>query len=755
MDVSRRSFIGSAAAVSAASLLPSAIQAKSDSVEDLTKLVQISIGTGGFGHTIPAATVPFGVVQLGPDTGDYGWDECSGYRYEDKQILGFSHTHLSGAGIGDMLDFRVTPRHGSEQTTPVRAADFAARFTHQDEHAEPGYYSVTLADSGILAEFTATERAGFHRYKFPKGNGCLLFDLQPVWRLEEKKPDEPNLVLWSTLAIGKDSITASRSTNAWAKGRKIYCSMKFSRPFARVDVYQDGKLLENQQQSLEGTSLMCVLHFASAPNEAIEAKTGISGISIDGAQNNLSTEIPDWDFERVRRSAKAKWQKELSRVIVISSNSRDRRIFYTAMYHMMLAPTLFDDIDGRYMGMDGKIHALPPGSHNYSTYSLWDTYRTLHPMFTLIMPERVPDFVSCIVRQSIESPAGVTVWPLQGKETGCMDGYSSAAVVAEALVKGFPGIDAKAAYAVFRRRAEVDDYGGLGAYRQYGYVPCNVEKQSASKTCNYAYDDWCVAAIAEAAGEREEAAKLRARSKSYQNLYDHVSGFIRPRYTDGHWASPFNPKSIKITKWRDYEEANAWETTFLVQHDGPGLCGLLGGKEAFEKKLDELFNQSSDLPPDMPPDMTGMVGQYCQGNEPCQHIAYYYNVAGVPHKTQARVHQLVTEMYGTRPDNGMSGNDDCGQMSAWYCMNAIGFYPVDPVSGKYDIGTPLFDRVVLNVAGGKKLVVEAWRESAKSIYVKAARLNGQPHSEWKLDHADLAKGGRLIFDLGDDAPKNL
>jgi predicted alpha-1,2-mannosidase len=749
---SRRSFIGSIAATSAVTMLPGVSEAAAVPVEDLTKYVQVFIGTGGAGHTFPAATVPFGAVQMGPDTGDHGWKHCSGYHYDDKEILGFSHTHLSGTGVGDMLDFRVSPGYSKDVGVPVSPADFTARFEHADEHAEPGYYAVTFADSKILAEFTATERVGLHRYTFPESNASFLLNLQPVWRVQQEKPDESNLIYWSSLKIGEDTIEAGRSTKAWADGREIYCSMKFSKPFVRVDVYQNGKLLEPSHSDVMGDQLMCVVHFASMPNEVIQLKTGISGVDVSGAANNLKAEAPAWNFNDVRLAARAKWQQHLSCAIVTTDNMRSKQIFYTGLYHAMLAPTLFDDIDGRCKGMDGKVHMLQHGQHNYSTYSLWDTYRALHPMFTLIQSDRVSDLVSCIVRQSTESPHGVTVWPLQGMETGCMVGYHSAPVVAEALVKGFRGIDAKAAYTAFCKRAEVDDYRDLGAYRKFGYVPCDLAPESASKTCDYSYDDWAVAAIAEAAGERAEASKLRLRSMSYKNLYDAGSGFIRPRYADGHWATPFNPKSVTVTKWRDYTEANGWETTFLAQHDGPGLAELLGGNMALERKLDELFAQSPDLPPDVPPDMTGMVGQYCQGNEPCHHIVYFYNVAGAPHKTQKRIHQLVTEMYGTNPDDGMSGNDDCGQMSAWYCMNAIGFYPVDPVSGKYDIGTPLFDRVVLSVGSGRTLSVEARRESAQSIYVKSVTLNGRPQADWKMSHQDLSRGGRLVFELVDDVP---
>jgi predicted alpha-1,2-mannosidase len=746
--------MGGMVAASVAAAAPKVVEAAAGSAEDLTQYVKISIGTGGFGHTFPAATVPFGAVQLGPDTGDRGWKHCSGYHFDDKQILGFSHTRLSGTGWSDMLDFRVSPGYSVEHTAPARAEDFVASFSHADEQMEPGYYAVKLGESGIFAEFTATERTGFHRYTFAKANPCLLFDLQPVWRNGEKKPGENSRILWSTLKIGRDSLSAARSTDGWAKGREIYSRMEFSKPFSRVDVYQDGKLVEGAQTEFKGGGLMCVLHFEAKPREAIQVKLGISGVSTSGAENNLKVELPGWDFQATRQRALAKWQKQLSLAVATTSDLRLKQMFYTGLYHMMLAPTLFDDVDGRCMGMDGKIHTLPAGVHNYSTFSQWDTYRALHPFFTLVLPERVPDIVGCIIRQCNESPDGVTVWPLQGKETACMDGYHSAAIVAEAMIKGFPGLDVQAAYKAFRKRAEEDDYLGLAAYRRYGYVPCDVTKQSASRTCNYAYDDWCVAAIAEAAGDSAEAAKLRLRSKSYQNVYDHVSGFIRPRYADGHWAAPFDPKAISVTKkWRDYEEANGWQTTFLVQHDGPGLAAILGGKAALAQKLDDLFHQSSEMPadPDMPPDITGMVGQYSQGNEPCHHVAYFYNVAGVPRKTQQRVHQLMTEMYGTNPDDGMSGNEDCGQMSAWFCMSALGFYPVDPVSGQYDIGTPLFDRMELRVGGGKTLSIEAQRESPGALYVKSVTLNGEPQTDWKLKHRDLTQGGRLVFTLVEDS----
>jgi predicted alpha-1,2-mannosidase len=573
-----------------------------------------------------------------------------------------------------------------------------------------------------------------------------------VWRLDKKRDNEPCLVEWAEITVNGSQIKGGRSTNAWAKGRELYFTMECSVPPNKVEIFADGVRVTDSRKPVRGARLYAVLSFDHQPGAQIELKTAISGVSVEGSVKNLATELPDWDFDHVRAAANERWENELSRVMVAEGGTpHTLSMFYTSLYHALLAPTLFDDVDGSYRGMDGSVHVNPAGMHNYSTYSLWDTYRALHPMLTLVMPERVSDIVGCIVRQSTESPQGVTVWPLQGKETGCMVGYHSAPVVAEALRKGFKGIDAQAAYEAFQKRADVDDYRGLAAYRHYGYVPCDFQNESGSKTCDYAYDDWCVAAIADAAGQREEAVRLRVRSLSYRNLFDHESGFIRPRFADGHWAAPFNPKSITVThRWRDYTEANAWQTTFLVQHDADGLCTLLGGERELEKKLDALFNQSSDMPTEMmPPDITGMVGQYCQGNEPSHHIVYYYNTAGAPAKTQQRIHQLMTDLYHPEPD-AMAGNEDCGQMSAWYCMNAFGFYPVDPTSTDYSIGTPLFDRMRLRVGDKKNLEIHARRQSPQSIYVRSVAFNGRPVLDYKLHHAELAQGGLLEFELADE-----
>jgi predicted alpha-1,2-mannosidase len=765
--ISRRNFLGGVSATSVACLVKDALAlpavftpSNDDSLTDNTKLVKIAIGTGGHGHTYPGATMPFGAVQLSPDTGIKDWDHCSGYHYADKSILGFSHTHLSGTGCIDLLDVLLMPATDDFKFDPEAKPDspmsYRSRFSHADEEAVPGYYRVYLQDSRVKAELTATERVGIHRYTFPQSdNARFLLDLAHAGDAgtDAANPDAPPTpsIRWSSLKIvGNDAIVGGRCTDIWAKGRQIYFSMKFSKPFDSAEIYSDGKLVDGAAGEVKGKSLRCVLRFKTQANEIVHVKTGISGVSVEGAAGNVAAEAPGWDFDGARAAAHAAWRKELGRIQIRCDDQKYLEIFYTGLYHMMVAPTLFDDADGKYRGMDGKIHTLAKGAHNYSTFSLWDTYRSAHPMYTLILSERVPDFVNCLIRMAEQSPEGVPVWPLQGRETGCMVGYHSAPVVAEALAKGFPGIDAKSAYAPFRKRAEVDDYRGLAAYRKFGYVPCDLQDESASKTLDYSYDDRAVAAIAKAAGEDADCTMLMKRSQSFVNLYDKESGFIRPKFSDGKWAAPFNPKSIKITKWRDYTEANAWQTTFCVQHDPALLIETLGGNKPFVEKLDQLFNQSSEMPPDMPPDVTGMVGQYAHGNEPSHHIAYLYNYAGAPHKTQARVRSLLETMYDNKPD-GMAGNEDCGQMSAWFVISSMGLYAVDPVSAHYDFGTPLFDRVEMKVAGDRKLTIEAKRESATSMYVRSVEWNGSPVNGLSISHAQLAKGGVLVFHLADQA----
>lgn len=716
--------------------------------EDLTQFVKIRIGTGGHGHTYPGATVPFGMVQLSPDTYSVGWDWCSGYHYSDSSIMGFSHTHLSGTGVGDMLDVLLMPGTGPVKLNPGTREKpeegYRSRFDHAQEIAEPGYYSVILRDYDIHAELSATERAGIHKYTFPQSNDShFILDLTHAYG------DSADTVIWSNLKVlNNDTILGGRSTAGWARGRQIYFAMKFSKPFKEFQIVSEETSLGKDIHEARSKRLKCSIRYQTSAGEVIHVKTGISGVCTEGALRNLEAEIPDWDFSKVRRTAKESWQRELSRIRIESSNRKKKEIFYTGLYHMMLAPTLFDDVDSQYRGMDGEIHRLPPDLHNYSTFSLWDTYRAAHPLYTLVQSHRVPDFVNCLIRMAEESPEGAPVWPLQGRETGCMTGYHSAAVIAEACVKKFPKLDLAKAYPLIRKRAMVDDYRGLGYYRKLGYIPADKEEESVSKTLEYVYDDWAVAHVADAVGATEDAKLLRQRSRNYRNVFDANLRFMRSRLENGEWAEPFDPRGMGHSKrWHDYTESNSWETTFGIQHDPKGYIELFGGREAFLEKLDELFNQSSKLPEDAPPDIAGLVGQYAHGNEPCHHIAYLYAYAGALYKTQERVRYLLEAMYDNQPD-GLAGNEDCGQMSAWYIISALGFYAVDPVSGNYVFGTPLFDRAVVELGNGKSLVVEANRQSPEDKYVQSIHFNGQPYAKAWFRHADVANGATIVFQMG-------
>ena len=713
--------------------------------------MKLAIGTGGHGHTFPGATMPFGMVQLSPDTLDEGWDWCSGYHYSDSSIMGFSHTHLSGTGASDMLDILLMPGTGPAKTLPGARENpgegYRSRFSHEDEIAEVGYYSVLLRDYHIRAELTATERAGIHRYTFPKSDTShFILDLHHRWGGAE--------ILSSELKIlGDDTIVGGRSVNGWAPGRQIYFAMKFSKPFLSSQIVSEEKLLDPSVKEASSKSLKCLVNYKTGEGEVILVKVGLSGVSAEGAAKNLEAEIPGWDFDNVRGDAYLAWKRELSRIQIKTSNQAQMEIFYTSLYHTKLAPTLFDDVDGQYRGMDGQVHRLPPGLHNYSTFSLWDTYRAAHPLFTIALKERVPDFVNCLIRMAQESPAGMPVWPLQGRETGCMTGYHSAPVIAEALAKGFQGIDFTKAYPPMRQRAMVDDYRGLNYYRRLGFIPCDKEEESVSKTMEYLYDDWAVAHVAQAVGATADAKLLLERSKNYRNLFDPKVGFIRPRMENGDWSEPFTPTEMGYSKkWRDYTESDPWETTFSIQHDPKGYIELFGGRQAFLDKLDALFTASSQLPADAPPDIAGMVGQYAHGNEPCHHMAYLYSYAGAPWKTQERIRSLLEMEYDNQP-NGLAGNEDCGQMSAWYVLSALGFYAVDPVSANYVFGTPLFDHAEVDMGDGKRLIVEARRRSPEDKYIQSVTFNGKPYEKLWFRHADIVNGATIVFTMSSEPNK--
>ncbi len=753
--IDRRSLMvgGGAAALAATVSVPASAAAG----EQPCDLVDPFIGTGGHGHTYPGAARPFGMVQLGPDTDNARWDACSGYHHDDRSILGFSHTHLSGTGVGDLLDVLVVPRVGPVVLDPGSLAkpegSYRQRFSHADERASPGYYAVRFPDSGIAAELTVTERVGLHRYVFP-GPGHLLVDFAHGNRDEPDAasigfdPPRPTPVTDATLRlVGRDMLVGSRRVQQWAGGRVIHFAMRLSRPFAEARLHSNDRPVAGGEVS--GAALKVALMFPDAGTAPLLVKVALSGVDIDGAIRNLDAELPHWDFDRVRREARQAWTTELARMTVEGASVTDRRIFYTAAYHALLAPTLFCDVDGRYRGMDTAVHTVPAGSRNYSTYSLWDTYRTLHPLLTLVQPDRNADLVRGLVRMANESPHGPPVWPLQGIETHCMIGWHSAVVIAEAAAKRVPGIDYAAAWPRFRELAFDRDTKGLDPYRRLGFIPSDKVAEAASKTLEYAYDDWAMATLADVAGAPDDAAKLRERSRNYRNLFDAKTAFIRPRLADGGWAEPFDPTALGhyTRHWRDFTECNAWQATFLNQHDIHGLIALFGGDAAFESKLDALFAADSAIAGESVPDISGMVGQYAHGNEPSHHVAYLYAYCGAPWKTQARVRMLLAGQYRAAPD-GLSGNEDCGQMSAWYLMSACGLYPVDPISALYVFGAPQFARATLDVGGGRRVTIEAPGVSAEAVYIQSVTWNGRPWRKSWIDHAELAKGGTLAFTMG-------
>jgi len=746
--LTRRALMASSAA---AALLPRALPAAAPA----HTAPNLFIGTGGTGHTYPGATLPWGMVQLSPDTGVERWETCSGYHQGDGSIMGFSHTHLSGTGIGDMLDVLVVPARGPVRLQPGPADDpdkgYRQRFG--GEVAEPGYYRVALAN-GVSAELTVTQRTGWHRYRFPADAGHILVDLSHM-KLDDS--DRRPLVDEASIEWHPDgTLTGSRRVHRWAKGRRIHFAMQMSRPPARVTLYGDDDAEQPAgARTVTGNRLKAVLHYDDAGSAPIMIRCGISAIDVAGARANLAAEAKGWDFDRVRRDARRHWAERLDAVRVAGGTADQRTVMASALYHALLAPTLFSDTDGRYLGLDRQPRRLGPGeAPAYSTYSLWDTYRAVHPLLTLIAPDQAGRLVADLIRQTGQSAYGPPVWPLQGYETGTMIGWHAVPVLAEARAKGIVA-DYAAAWPGIRKRSfdfsapDKDNSLGRDLYDRLGYVPADKVFESVSRTQEYAYDDWAASHIARTAGATADADRLLGRSGNWKNTIDGATGFARPRFADGRWWAPYDPVQLgHMPKpwWRDYTEANGWQATFLNQHDIHGLIAHMGGDAAFEAKLDRFFTAPSTLPANAPPDISGLVGQYAHGNEPDQHAAYLYAYVGAPWKTQAMVRRLCTQMYRNDPD-GIIGNDDCGQMSAWFVFSALGFYPVDPVECAYVFGSPLFERAEMQLGGGRRLVVEAPGNGAATPYVRAVSWNGRPWTRSWIGHADLVRGGTLRFDM--------
>ncbi len=697
----------------------------------LPALVNPFIGTGGHGHTFPGPSAPAGMVQLSPDTRAHpsDWDGCGGYHASDRRILGFSHTHLSGTGVADLCDILLAPYTGALQAQAGQEGQpgYGSSFDRATEQGWAGYYAVMLKDHGIRSELTASPRVGFHRHTFPKGQEArIAVDL--VHRDE---------VLDAGFQVVNDrEVQGWRRSRSWARNQVVYFVARFSRPFRDWQV-DAGGALQPRLTKAEGRHLKAHLAFGSAGGP-LEIQVGISAVDLAGARRNLEAEGRR-GFEEARRAAEADWERELSRIRV-SGGSRDQRVvFYTALYHVLLAPNRYQDVDGRYRGMDGRIHHAAPDTH-FTVFSLWDTFRTLHPLMTLLDRTRTEGYAQTMLRQ-YEQGGRLPVWELQGNETDCMIGYHAVPVLADAILRGFTGFDHAKALEAMKASAEGDRFG-LAAYRRHGYIPADEEGEGVSKTLEYAFDDACIARVAGKLGRRAEQARYDRRAQGWKHLFDPSSGFLRGRL-EGHWWSPFDPTEVNA----NYTEGNAWQYAFFVPHDVSGLMAFHGGSEAFAARLDALFTAESRITGTQQPDITGLVGQYAHGNEPSHHLAYLHAFAGQPWKTQARVRQLMDGMYRNAPD-GLIGNEDCGQMSAWLVMSALGFYSVTPASGQYVIGTPWFPEATVRLQNGAVMTLRAPGASPERPYIQALHRRGQAHPRAFLTWEELMAGGELRFTLG-------
>ena len=702
--------------------------------KNYTQFVNPFIGTGGHGHTYPGATVPFGAVQLSPDTRLGGWDGSSGYHYSDSIIFGFSHTHLSGTGIGDLCDLLFSPMSGKFS---FDNSVYSSRFHHKNEKASPGFYSVLLDDDHIEVELTATEHSGFHKYTFSKsGENNIILDLHH--RSREDKVIESSLKI-----ISNTKIEGMRRSEAWSKNQYVFFVAEFSKSFDTFQFSNNDSLVSDS--SISGTNLKSAFIFNLKENQSVLMKVGISTVSIEGARKNLKSEIPDWNFEKVKNDAAKKWNKQLSKIEITGGTKDQLTIFYTALYHTMIVPVVNMDVDSLYRARDNNIYKADNFT-NYSIFSLWDTFRAAHPLYTIIEPKRTGDFISTFLDQ-YDKGGRLPVWELLGYETDCMIGYHSVSVITDAYAKGIRGFDTGKALTAMVKSAEWNHLG-IPALMDHGFLSVEDEHESVSKALEYSYDDWCISQFADMTGNQNEYRKFSERAQYYKNMFDPVSGFMRPR-KNGDWITPFNPSEVN----NNFTEGNSWQYSFFVPQDISGLISLHGGKDKFESKIDMLFSADTKLAGRQQVDITGMIGQYSHGNEPSHHMAYLYNFVGRPWKTQFRVHQILDSLYSNSPD-GLSGNEDCGQMSAWYVLSAMGFYQVTPGQTQYVIGSPLFPKVKISLDNGNTFIIESDNVSARNFYIQSAELNGEKYLKSFFDHADILKGGTLSFKMGSAANLN-
>jgi len=736
-----------------------------DAQINFSQFVNPFIGTQRMGHTYPGATVPFGMVQLSPDTDTISYEKdgkyngevyayCAGYQYDDPTIVGFSHTHFSGTGHSDLGDFLVMPTTGDLQLNPGVAANpasgYRSAYSHENETAQPAYYKVLLEDDSILAELTATTRVGFHRYTFPETeNAHIILDLMHgIYNYGDKN-------VWTFIRVENDStVTGFRQTSGWARTRTVYFAMVFSKPFYQYghkkydpSVYRGfyRKFDETRNfPEMAGKQIRAYFDFKMTEGEQLLVKFALSSVSTEGAMKNLEAEVPDWDFDRVVKEGQAEWNRELGRVQVETLTPEDKVTFYTALYHTYLSPTVYMDVDGNYRGLDQNIHQAE-GFTNYTTFSLWDTYRALHPLFNLVQPGRNADMIKSMLAHYNQSVHPMLpVWSHYANENWCMIGYHAVSVIADAAIKGNDHFDLNDALDACVNTANYGPFDGISWYRDLGYVPEDKNGSSVSKTLEYAYDDWAIAQLAKKAGRDDIYLEFMKRSENYQNVFDPVIGYMRPKLADGSWKTPFD---VLSTSGQGFIEGNAWNYSLYVPQNIPQMIDLMGGKKRFSSHLDSLFTmhladehfkETEDITRD------GIIGCYVHGNEPGHHIPYLYNWTDQPWKTQAEVRHIMRTMYASTPD-GLCGNDDCGQMSAWYVFSALGFYPVCPGSDQYAIGSPMVKSAIIQLENGKSLEIRVENQSEDHVLLKEVRFNGEKITGNFLHHEMLTAGGLLTF----------
>ena len=732
--------------------------AEQDLPKEYTDSVNVFIGTGGHGHTFPGATLPHGMVQLSPDTRLLGWDACSGYYYDDTSIMGFTHTHLSGTGIGDYGDILFMPVVGEKPLIAGTAENpdegYRSRFSHEQESARPGYYQVLLQDDSINVELTATLRAGLHRYTYPKASDArLIVDMEPTIHGHQHPVTQIRVVNDSTIA-------GMKYTVGWAKRHYVYFYAVFSSPF-------DYKLYSGTEYQSDSTSVTvntakAVMSFRNLPADGrVLAKVGISSVDEEGARLNVEAEIPNWDFEGVMKQANTAWNEALGKIDIETSDNDSRTVFYTSLYHAFIQPSLASDVDGRYRTMGHEIKQ-DASYTNYTVFSLWDTFRAAHPLYTIVTPEQNQAFIRSLLRKYDEGGI-LPKWELASNETGTMIGYHAVSVIADAMMKKQCDFDVKKALEACIRSSVYDTTGvtpmmerqilngklmpvSIKYKNELGYIPCDKVGGSVSQGLEFAYNDWLIAQMMKEHNRKDLYDKYMELSRNYRNYFDPETKLMRGRLSDGSWITPFDPASVQRPS--NYVEGNAWQWAWFVPQDVEGLMELVGGQKYFEAHLDTLFTTSSELTgdPNAAADVTGMIGQYAHGNEPSHHIPYLYNYAGAPRKTQALVDHILRTLYHNDP-NGLSGNEDVGQMSAWYALSAMGFYSFCPGRPIYEIGRPIFDKVTIHLSNGKDFVIQAKNNSVENKYIRSMKLNGEDLAEPRFSHFDLMKGGELIFEM--------